>query len=189
MEVDPNQASQMNIAPNNEEAANRFCLIAQQFCAVVDSAPNLERIELLIRIFPLLPQLIGEAICLPDVGLSDCTIPEVELAHSSARERARSKGAQWGQLYNLLTAKLGDWNPYWQVFDPTKEQEAIYGSLADDIADIYRDLKDGVILSESHQALPEDNIWHWRYGFHSHWGKHAMDALRTIHCLLEENLG
>ena len=74
---------------------------------------------------------------------------------------------------------LEDWDLYWQVFDPTKDSEAIYGSLADDIADIYRDLKEG--LDDIHLARAEDIIWEWRLGFSSHWGKHAIDALRTIH--------
>jgi len=60
--------------------------------------------------------------------------------------------------------------------------------LADDFADIYRDLKEGLNLNESHEASPEDNIWHWRLGYYSHWGKHAIDAVRTIHFLLEETL-
>lgn len=84
--------------------------------------------------------------------------------------------------------KLGDWDLYWQVFDPTKDNKAIYGTLADDIADIYRDLKQGLILKEAHQAPPEDIIGDWRLGFYSHWGKHAIDALRTIHFLLAETL-
>ena len=53
--------------------------------------------------------------------------------------------------------------------------------LADDIADIYRDLKEGLVLSETHQAPPENIIWNWRVLFYSHWGKHAMDALLAIH--------
>lgn len=75
-----------------------------------------------------------------------------------------------------------------QVFDPTKDREAIYGSLADDIADIYRDLKEGLVLHHSGLASPNDILWDWRLGFYSHWGKHSMDALRTIHFLLEPTL-
>jgi hypothetical protein len=35
---------------------------------------------------------------------------------------------------------------------------------------------------------PNDILWKWRLGFYSHWGKHAIDALRTIHFLLENTL-
>jgi len=41
----------------------------------------------------------------------------------------------------------------------TRDTEAIHGSLADDIADIYRDLKDGLVLKETRRSQPEDLIW------------------------------
>ncbi len=178
----------MSISAKNAEAANRFGSVAQRFCSVVDSAPNLDRTELLVRVYRILPQLINEAIDLPNVELSDDEGQEEERRKSQARVQARLSQAQWAQLYAFLREKLGDWDLYWQVFDPTKDNEAIRGSLADDIADIYRDLKEGLVLSKAQQALPEDNIWEWRLGFYSHWGKHAIDALRTIHFLLEETL-
>lgn len=178
----------MSVARNNAEIADRFGLVAQKFCTVVDSAPNLDKVELLLQVYRILPQMIGEAISLPDVELSDTESPEEERRKWAVRAGTRLSEAQWGQLYAFLKEKLGDWNLYWQVFDPTKDSEATHGSLADDIADIYRDLKEGIILGEAHQAMPEDNIWEWRLGFYSHWGKHAIDALHTIHFLLQDTL-
>jgi hypothetical protein len=187
----------MSTPPNNSEVASRFALIAQKYCSVIDSAPNLDRIELLLQIYRLLPRLIEEAINLPDVELSEDESQEEENRKEQARNRSRLSDPQWGTLYEFLKLKLGDWDLYWEVWDPTenneatdptKENEAIHGSLADDFADIYRDLKEGLNLSEALQALPEDNIWHWRLGYYSHWGKHAIDALRTIHFLLGETL-
>jgi len=43
----------------------------------------------------------------------------------------------------------GDWNYYNEVFDPTEDSEVIEGSLADDIADIYRELEEGIDLKEA----------------------------------------
>ena len=159
----------MSVPADNAEAAKRFGLIAQRFCALVDSVPRLDRKELLFQFYRILPQLISEATGLPDV----------ELADDVACSKSRLSHEQWTQLYDRLKETLGDWDLYWQVFDPTKDNEAIYGSLADDIADIYRDLKEG--LDDIHLARAEDIIWEWRLGFSSHWGKHAIDALRTIH--------
>ena len=175
----------MSTTPNNAEVANRFASVAREFCRVIDSAPNLDRVALLVEVYKILPQLIGEAIHLPNVELSDDESQEEEIRKSQARDRMRLSDAQWGKLYGSLKEKLGDVNLYWEVWDPTKHSEPIYGSLADDFADIYRDLKEGLNLSETHQAMPEDSIWEWRFGYYSHWGKHAIDALRTIHFLLE----
>ncbi len=179
----------MGTLQNNPEVAARFASVAQQFCNAIDSAPNLDRIELLVQVYKILPQLIGEAMILPKIELSDDESQEEEARKAQARERLRLSEAQWGELYEFLKVKLGDLNLYWEVWDPTEDNEAIQGSLADDLADIYRDLKEGLNLGEARQAAPEDNIWHWRLGYYSHWGKHAVDALRTIHFLLEERLG
>jgi hypothetical protein len=178
----------MSASPNNAEVASRFASVARQFCNVIDSAPNVDRIELLEQIYRILPQLIGEAMKLPDIHLGEDEGEGEESKESQSRARLRLSDAQWRQLHELLKTKLGDLNLYWEVWDPTKDTKAIHGSLADDFADIYRDLKEELNLGETNQALSEDNIWHWRFGYYSHWGKHAIDALRTIHFLLEERL-
>ena len=167
----------MNIPDGKAEVARRFGVIARQFCAVVDSASSMDKAELLARIYPILPKLIDEAIGLPDVELSESATVHVNVS--------RKKQVEWGQRYNLLKEKLGDWDLYHQVFDPTADNEAIFGTLADDIADIYSDLKEGLDLSETSSTPPDDVIWEWRLLFYSHWGKHAMDALLTIHFRLQ----
>jgi len=173
----------MNVPADNAEAAKRFSLIAQQFCALVDSVPRLDRGELLVRLYRLLPQLISEAIALPNVELGDDGDQAEGTRKSAPPAKSRLSHEQWTELYNRLRETLGDCDLYWQVFDPTKDNEAIHGSLADDVADIYRDLKEG--LDDIHLARSEDAIWEWRLGFSSHWGKHAIDSLRTIHFRLD----
>jgi hypothetical protein len=171
----------MSSVPDNAEVAKQFASVAKTFCDVIESAPNLDRTELLVQAYRILPQLIGHAISLPNVEPND----------NESREKLHTKlslsHAQWSELYQSLKIKLGDANLYWEVWDPTKESEAIHGSLADDFADIYRDLKVELNLSDADQAAAEDNIWHWRFGYHSHWGQHAIDALRTIYFLLEDH--
>ena len=131
--------------------------------------------------------MIGEAIRLPTTELNNDDETE-ETSRPTLPAGTRMNEKERLRLYNLLKEKLGDWDLYWQVFDPTKDTEAIYGTLADDMADIYRDLQEGLVLAATEQAQPADIIWEWRVGFYSHWGKHAMDALRTIHFRLEDTL-
>lgn len=164
-----------------ESAFKEFSFVASQFCAVVDSAPSLDRVEFLSRIYEVLPRLIHQGIVLPAVSPSDVDDRE-EI------KRTRVKQEEWGQLYDSLKEKLGDWNLYWQVFDPTKDSEAIYGSLADDISDIYRDIKEGLGIQDPDLALQRDTVWSWRFGYYSHWGRHAINALYTAHALLETTL-
>jgi hypothetical protein len=156
----------------------RFRDVARQFCGVIDSARNMNRDDLGLKVYTLLPALISGAIALPSV----------ESSHSKVKAIKAQKQAQWGELYSLLEDILGDWNPYYEVFDPTKDREAIFGSLADDLADIYRDLKEGLVVHDAGLAPPHDIIWEWRFGFYSHWGHHAIDALRALHFRLESTL-
>jgi hypothetical protein len=178
----------MGASPNNTELASHFATVAHEFCCVIDSASNLDRIELLVQVYGVLPRLVVAALGLPNLMLNEDDGQGEESEDSRVREKFRLSDAQWRQLYEFLNVKLGDLNSYWVVWDPQNDDKAIRGSLADDFADIYRDLKGGLNLSEAHQSLPEDVIWHWRFDYYSHWGKHAFDALRAIHSLLDEVL-
>lgn len=178
----------MNIQDNYSMLADRFRPVAQQFCSIIDSEVASDRTEFLVWIYRILPGLIGEATRLPTVEFGDdededeqMCIEQSHAAHGTELEKRR-------QLHNALKEKLGDWDLYWQVFDPTKDSEAIQGSLADDIADVYGDLKDGLNHMANDKAFPRDAIFAWRLGFYSHWGRHAMNALYTIHSLLTDTL-
>jgi hypothetical protein len=165
--------------------ADQFGLVAQQYCSLVDSAATVDKTEFLIRLYRILPELVAEAIRLPPVEFGEDEDEEQEARTRQIRAKTEIKHEEWGLLYNSLKEKLGDWDLYWQVFDPRTDNEAIHGSLADDIADIYRDLIDGIRLKETGQVPSYEVIFDWRTGYLAHWGKHAIDALRTIHFLLE----
>jgi hypothetical protein len=112
---------------------HRFRITAERFCDLIDSSACLPRAEQLLRIYVVLPELIQRAIDLPVVETSDDE-------PAKKTKQARLTDQEWGLLYEGLKKKLGDWNLYMDVFDPTRDTEAIRGSLADDLADIYRDV-------------------------------------------------
>ena len=176
----------MNIQNDNWAVASRFGLVAERFCSLKDSAATPDRTKFLVQVYRMLPDLIGEAIRLLAEEYDDDADDDPETPMYQFRPEARIKHEEWDQLYRALKEKLGDWNLYWQVFDPTKDNEAIHGTLADDLAGIYCDLKDGIRLVEQRQAPAEDIIDGWRNGFDTHWGRHAINALKTIHVLLED---
>jgi hypothetical protein len=70
---------------------------------------------------------------------------------------------------------------YWQVFDPYDhvDHEPGVGSLSDDVLDVYRDIRRGLWSWEKNATASA--IWEWRFSFDTHWGAHAVDALRAIH--------
>jgi hypothetical protein len=75
---------------------------------------------------------------------------------------------------------------YWQVFEPLQVEppKPVVGSLSDDLADIWRDLKVGLLAMENHgHDLSTDVVWHWRSSFETHWAKHAAGAIGGLTAL------
>ena len=94
---------------------------------------------------------------------------------------------------------LQDWEPvrkrvadrlrsdyYWQVFEPLEvaRPEPVSGSLSDDLADVWRDLKVGLQAMDGN-ALGggTEAVWHWRFSFESHWVQHAAGAIAALSAL------
>jgi hypothetical protein len=97
----------------------------------------------------------------------------------------RVEDAEWEAVL-AHSARLG-FDYYGSVFDPipVPAQEACIGSLADDIADIYRDVVTG--LRYYHAGHTQDALHHWSFMLLYHWGNHATSAIRALHCWLEQN--
>ena len=105
--------------------------------------------------------------------------PVVEPATTRGTKSAMSQEA-WHALHQDIAAVLGRWDYYWDVFDPydASDREPICNSLADDLADMFRDLQDGIDAKGARR--PSDVLWQWRFDFESHWAAHATGALRAL---------
>lgn len=78
-----------------------------------------------------------------------------------------------------VQAVLGDWDDYWTTTSIV-EEAPVNLSLADALADIWRDLRSGLDALGSGNPR-EDVLWEWRFDFRTHWGLHAVEALRALH--------
>ncbi len=84
-----------------------------------------------------------------------------------------------------MYSQLGDrlpFNEYRDSFDPLSatDREFTYSSLADDLADIWRDMAKGLRRLDS--GVPAGVVWwEWRFSFYTHWGAHAAGALRAVY--------
>lgn len=86
------------------------------------------------------------------------------------------------ELYSRLYRLLGDRDSYWLEFDVTPSCQEMSGSLADDLTDIYCELKNGLSrLDCNHDA--QRTLGSWRNGFCKHWGQHVVDAERHLYAL------
>jgi hypothetical protein len=160
-----------------------FREVAQRFIALIDGRDRLTATDLLHRAHFALPRLYSSGLALPvkpeeayeedDDTVLEYHEPDISL-HQSL----------WRPIFGSLTTQIGPlWNCYQEVFDPYADppEDVVTGSLADDLADIYVDLREGAQLWS--RGLHDEAVWQWRFSFESHWGEHATGALRAIRAL------
>jgi hypothetical protein len=157
-----------NIPP----AVKHFAEVGRRYCTWAEGVFG-ESQEEIHRARLLLADLHLAAVQLPDLGIGK----DIDAVHISEDE--------WSRIFQ----KFGRLpvSTYSDVFNPLKEKEPVTCNLADDLADIYRDIKGGLVLFDSRH--PIDAAWEWRFGFQTHWGHHLLGAQRAIHeYLADEDL-
>jgi Domain of unknown function (DUF5063) len=162
---------------DERNALERFPVIAEEFCHLIDNRDKRNRKQLVHELAVHLARLCEVAVRLPLVQPSTVDIdntPEDLAVHTE----------EWAKLSGKLRQIFGPLDVYWEVFDPTQREDPVSCSLAIDIAEIYLDLKDALRFQKSGAAL-NDLYWQWRFDSHSHWSKHATGALRTLFHILD----
>ena len=140
---------------------------------MVDAAEGCSAEHLLAELARVLPVLYEAALRLPYPVVETAELPQTRLTHE-----------QWRKVFDRLRAVLGGDDLYWTVVPFGEDERAeLTASLADDLADIYRDVKEGLDLAAA-GASDNEVLWQWRFNFWAHWGRHAVEALRTIHARL-----
>jgi hypothetical protein len=154
----------------NIDATSRFATVTREFCDWAEGPPVAGEIEMLIA-RRLLVCLTSLALELPNTECDD--VERVEISHEA-----------WTAMFK----RFGELpvNYYGHCFDPLKvpADEATLGDLADDLADIWRDLKEGLMLWEA--GHKNAAAFEWRESFTIHWGRHAAGALYPLHCWAQE---
>lgn len=143
-----------------------FRLAAEEFCGLAEAGRPLVAADLW-RIRGLLLRLLLH-------------IPAVEKHPQGVETTGRRPGeAEFGRAVH----RFGNFpfSFYRVVFDPhdlEAEDEPVMGMLADDLADIYRDLAEG--LEQARQGNPESACFDWCLSYRTHWARHAVHALTAI---------
>jgi hypothetical protein len=158
--------------PEWQTGIDGFREAATRFIDVVDSCCEVANDQFLMSIQRCLLELYASVLRLPTVEPEEDENPPVAPYSVAVRT----------EVYERLKEKFGTSGIYWEIFDSTTFSEPIKGSLADDISDIYFDLKESVYLAERNKH-PENTLWEVRFSFSSHWGRHLTDALKAIYDL------
>jgi hypothetical protein len=153
-----------------EEGVEVFIDAARSYCSLIEEADALTRGQFVWQVGERLMRLYAAASALPRTDPTGIEGPE-----------DRSGDAESFTLERRLREKMGDLGRYRRVYDPYDPNETgIEGSLSDDLADIYRDVNEG--LRALANGVPRaDVVSDWRDSFGHHWGIHAGAALYAIH--------
>jgi hypothetical protein len=164
--ADPRRYASVEFMENSlkiEPALEVFADIVQRYCSWAES-PSGEPHDEMLAARKLLAELHLAALSLPDLGPGEDTEDELT-------------ADDWKIVCSRFQKlPVGG---YWDVFDPLKEEAPVFNSLWDDLSDIYRDLKEGLLLYRNGRIV--EAAWEWRFNFEIHWGAHLTGAQRAIH--------
>lgn len=84
------------------------------------------------------------------------------------------------ELYSRLKDFLGEHDEYWSEADLHAGDGYMTGSLSDDFADIYFELKRGLLLAAQDQDGHAQALQLWTSGYRDHWRQHLVDARKQL---------
>jgi len=142
-----------------KDSVTRFCLWAE------DTSENKEND--VFKALDLLASLLHGFLHMPTVDCTDKYAPPDIDKMSSAHIFER-----FGRIPFSL---------YFEVYNPVVEipEEPVPGDIAEDLLDIYVDLKGGLILYGQGQV--QDAVFHWKFTEDVNWGTRLTSALRVLH--------
>lgn len=141
------------------KAAEDFFHSAVHYCNLIELFNTADEINKLNKLLASLSDLYSKALYLPEVESENIETVSFDL--------------------DLPQVNFEQYEIYWEIFEPYHLEEPVCGSLTDDILDIYKDVKEGILLYERNEHL--EAIWHWKFHFEAHWGRHVVDAIRALH--------
>ena len=141
--------------------------VADQYCTLIDRTLQASE-HSLTQLFDLMPRLHAAVTALNSYEAGDMPPHEIDLD-----ERF--------ELYSHLRRVLGERDGYWLEFDAAPEEVHMSGSLADDLTDIYFDLRYGLDLLD--EVWPQRAAQAWQSSYRLHWGQHLVDAERHLYAL------
>lgn len=161
------------------DVIKEFIVVVRKYIKLMDSVPNVPSDRFLNECNILLPQVYYLGHSLLDVFADEIlNVEESQEQRDSVFKESRA-------LFERLRIYMGNDDKYEQVFDPFSSKAVSEGSIADDLADIYGDLKSQLIEYESGVDLRKKAaLWEWKFTMQKHAGKHIVDVLWAIHHVL-----
>jgi hypothetical protein len=149
-----------------------FHAIALEYCMLIDSLADGRPDHLYKRLLDCMSRLAKCADRLPQ-----CCCPGALEGNGY-----RMTHEKWGEIVTQINNTVGP--EVCRLIEADKEgsESAIQAfMLSDSLADIYRDLHEGLqLFDQSSNGGIQEAAWEWKFGYEHHWRSHLIDALKTI---------
>jgi hypothetical protein len=146
---------------------NQFIETARVYCELIETSGAVDRSVFFKDCFKAVAKLLSEVVELPDVG--------------ELRTGRRVSNEEYAEMVRRLKLQVGTSDYYQMIFDPWQagNAECLHGSISDDLAAIWKELKHGLEAMTSDDA--SNAVCEWRFSFLNHWGPHhATHVLRPL---------
>jgi hypothetical protein len=158
-----------------------FVTVANEYCSFVEAVDQFTRKDFLSRIQKLFPLLYLKASLLPE--------PDPKLQDEIAEKFVSEE--DYNFILNKLANKIGEYDAYQEIYDSSLQYSYIpvEGSIAENITDIYQDLKDFILSYRIGTVeVMNDALRECRNNYEQYWGQRLVNGLRAIHYLLYSNV-
>ena len=152
-----------------------FVAVANEYCNFVENYAQVNRSAFIERMQKMFPLLYLKAALLPQIDDEEVDTPEKFVNE-----------VEYNFLLNRICEKLGQFDSYQEVFDEGMQfsEAAISASIADNICDIYQDLKDFLMAYRMGTSeMMTDALWECQNNYKIYWGQKLVNGLRAIHAL------
>lgn len=152
---------------NNRVDGNLFSESALDFCRLVEQIDGYQTEHWL--------SAVGEVLLRLDMNICQLASLTPQAPHVWISDLDKRF-----ELYSRLKDFLGERDEYWSEADLHAGDGYMTGSLSDDFADIYFELKRGLLLADQGQEGHSQAVKVWTSGYRDHWRQHLVDARKQL---------
>lgn len=157
-----------------------FAASANEYCKYLESTQDINGIEILKVMQRLLPFIYLRA----------SLLPLLEPVLEETNEKTVTE-FDWTRMHDNLLSKMGNNDPFPVIVSAGDPSDGLYtGSIAENLTDIYQDLKDFIVSYKSgKEEVMNDAVWEVLMNFEEFWGKKLLNVLSAIHSVLYSEAG
>ena len=149
-----------------------FITVANEFCLFIEKAENYTKDDIIQYMLKICPLIYLKGALLPNAIENEFEITERYVNEES-----------WDSIYKSIHIKLGKDDIYWTLSNnETGEYIPSMASVADNLADVYQDMKDFIMLyQKGTHAAKENAVYECRVLFETHWGIRVISSQKALH--------